>query len=155
MTGPVLTTFTAFSVDSGAKKKIAELTKIKESLAAKRVRDPVASPRITISGDSAKDAILRGITQLDKELNNHEVAIVETIGSVEGLIQRGMDKLNLLANQISSLCQSLEKKDVDRKAESARHEQAIFAKEQQLVTREAELAEKVKSLELQKHQQEQ
>ena len=111
MTGNVLTTFAAFSTDPGASEEMAALMKIKESLAANRTKSvpapgdlPAATPGFTISGDNAKDAILRGIAQLDKELCDREAAVVETIKSVEELIQKGMDKLNRLANQITSLC---------------------------------------------------
>ena len=75
MTGTVLTTFAAFSTDSGASEEVAALMKIKESLAANRTKSvpatggpPAATPGFTISGDNAMDAILRGIAQLGKDL---------------------------------------------------------------------------------------
>lgn len=123
MTGQTLRTFTNFSTDSGAGREIAELTRIKEDLAAKRSKvvnapgsPPEATPRITISGESAMDAILRGMHQLDEEYNGREAAIVETIGNVEDLIQRGMGKLNRLANQVSSLWQPREQDHISRRS---------------------------------------
>ena len=60
MTGAVLTTFAAFSTDSGASEEMAALMKIKESLAANRTKSapapggpPAATPGFTISGDDA------------------------------------------------------------------------------------------------------
>ena len=127
MTGTVLTTFASFSTDSGASKEMAALMKIKESLAANRMKSvpapggpPAATPGFTISGDDAMDAIIRGIAQLGKDLCDREAAVVGTIESVEELIQTGMDKLNRLATQITTLLPALEKKDADRKAESER-----------------------------------
>ena len=80
---------------------------------------------------------------------------MKSIENTEDLIQRGMDKLNRLAIQITALHQSLEKKETDRQAECSRQRQANSTKEQQLAAKEAELAEREKTLEIQKPQQDQ
>ena len=157
MTGTVLTTFAAFSTDSGASKEVVGLMKIKENLTASRTKvapapggTPAATPGFTISGDNAVDAVLRGVAHLDKELRDREAAIEVSTESAEGLIQKVMEKLNRLAHQITVLHESLKKKEADRQAECSHQRQVNSEKGQQLVAKEAELAKREKALEDQK-----
>ena len=117
MSGKEMQVFASFCADSGVSEEMVELTKIQGELTSRHDVAPNAAgessalaPRITISGRSAKEAVLEGMRHLDKEFSDREASMAKAAKDVRKLIERGMDKLNRLSNKMLSVLTSAEEK---------------------------------------------
>lgn len=123
MSNDEMQVFANFCADSGASEEVAELTKIQGELTSMREGVPSATgessalaPRITISGRSAKEAVLEGMRHLDKEFSERQTSVAKAAQDVKKLIEQGMDKLNRLSNKRLSVLTSAEDKHLSRKS---------------------------------------
>ena len=98
------------------------------------------------------DAVLRGMDQLAQEIEAKEGALACASSRVEGLIQKGLERLDRRRNPLMALWKGLEWKDALWKSERERREHDISEREQQLATREAVLAGKAEALDLRKQE---
>ena len=60
--------------------------------------------------------MLEGLRHLDKELSDRETSIAEAAVNVKKLIERGMNKLNLLSGKMMCVLTSTEEKHLSRKS---------------------------------------
>ena len=151
MTGDELKAFGEFSTCSGASAKIAALAEIKADFFAgcggRREASGGhhgAAPEITISGSSIKEAVLRGVGQLAREIEAREEALENASSrSTEMARQWGLFLI---------MWKGLEKKNKSWQVEVESCERNAAQQEQQLAAREVELAREVKALDLRKEE---
>ena len=135
--------FASFCTDSGATDELTELEKIQEELTSRREGAPdtaggssAVTPRITISGRTAQEAVLDGMRRLDREFSDREASVAKAAEDAKKMIEQGMGKLNRLSSKALKVLTSAEDRHMKRKVLFQQQEQAIAAREQALVSHE-------------------
>ena len=122
MSADEMQVFASFCTDSGASNELTELTKIQEELMSRREGasdvaggSSAATPRITISGRTAQEAMLDGMRRLDREFSDCEASVAKAAEDAKKMIEQGMGKLNRLSSKALKVITSAEDRHLKRK----------------------------------------